>query len=202
MSIRPYVVEFLGTPEAGKTSAIELLVPLLEKYNLRVFVIREAAEIVPTFIPKGSFDSNLWMHFHTLQSLVSAKHMKDVDIILVDRGCIDRSFWMTKCLSENLCSLEDYQSYTSICSNAQFSPDLVIALTVNANMSVVRRGGDGRIVTRSWIEDFNQKFDLFYQTISLPKIKVDTTSLTKDNLISILKDFILSSYMETKDSLL
>ena len=59
--MRPIMVEFTGTPEAGKTTVIERLQKQLEEQGFKVTVIQESAELVPPEFPKGSWDANVWM---------------------------------------------------------------------------------------------------------------------------------------------
>ncbi len=193
--MRPYVVEFLGTPEAGKTTSIHKIAPILKEHGLNVSIVQESAEVIPKHIPKGSYDSNLWMHLHTLENIISVKYMGDFDIILVYRGYIDNHFWMYKLFHERKCSLEQYCSMLELHFVQEIVPDLLIALTVKGNESVSRRGGEGKLVTRSYIESYNQKFDEFYKLISIPKLKMDTTNITQDNVVSVLTDCILSNYV-------
>lgn len=56
MNIRPLLIEFTGTPEAGKTTTLRMLQDSLIAEGLKVEIIRESAEIVPAEIPKGDFD--------------------------------------------------------------------------------------------------------------------------------------------------
>jgi len=44
--MRPFIVEFLGTPEAGKTTSVKMLRRSLEEKGYKVGLVRESAEIV------------------------------------------------------------------------------------------------------------------------------------------------------------
>ncbi len=67
MNIRPYFVEVLGTPEAGKTTTIKEVTASLSNKGIAVKYIQESAEIVPVEFVKGSIEAHLWMRLHTLQ---------------------------------------------------------------------------------------------------------------------------------------
>ena len=62
---KPFMVEFSGTPEAGKTTTIRTVANMLRAKEYTVEVLTESAEILPNEITKGSWDANLWMHYHT-----------------------------------------------------------------------------------------------------------------------------------------
>lgn len=41
--MRPFIVEFLGTPEAGKTTSVKMLRRSLEEKGYKVGLVRESA---------------------------------------------------------------------------------------------------------------------------------------------------------------
>ena len=47
------MVEFSGTPEAGKTSTISAVADILRNANYKVITLRESAESLPCEIAKG-----------------------------------------------------------------------------------------------------------------------------------------------------
>ena len=51
--MRPFIVEFLGTPEAGKTTSVKMLRRSLEEKGYKVGLVRESAEIVPDMFKTG-----------------------------------------------------------------------------------------------------------------------------------------------------
>ena len=67
--MRPFIVEFLGTPEAGKTTSIKLLRRTIMDQGYRVGTVRESAEIVPDMFETGSIKGNVWMTMNTGQRL-------------------------------------------------------------------------------------------------------------------------------------
>ena len=97
---RPFMVEFTGTPEAGKTTAIKNVANKLITAGYKVVTLQESAEKLPSEIPKGSWNANLWMHLQTTAEILRASYV-DADIILLDRGLIDSDFYGKKFLWEN-----------------------------------------------------------------------------------------------------
>ena len=107
---RPFMVEFTGTPEAGKTTAIKNVANNLRNMGYDVIVLEESAEKLPKEIPKGSWYANLWMHYQTQAGLLKAQFFQS-DIVLIDRGLIDSNFYGKKFLWENICTEEEYEKY-------------------------------------------------------------------------------------------
>ena len=90
--MRPFIVEFLGTPEAGKTTSVKMLRRSLEEKGYKVGLVRESAEIVPDMFKTGSSKGNIWMTLKTAQKLYEEIN-NDRDIVLVDRGIVDSLAW-------------------------------------------------------------------------------------------------------------
>ena len=114
ISKRPFMVEFSGTPEAGKTTTINRVANILRNENYKVIILRESAESLPNDIPKGTFYANMWMHFITQAGLLRAIH-SDADIALIDRGIVDSEFYGQKFLKEGGCSQEEYEEFERTC---------------------------------------------------------------------------------------
>lgn len=186
----PFMIEFLGTPEAGKTSLIHRLKDELSK-SLSVGIIQESAEIVPSIFPKGSMEANLWMRYNTLNNLLKAKFSTDFDVILIDRGIIDSVLWNYYYYSTKMTSQEVFDATNSLLANTYISnPDQVYYLTTTPEESVKRRGGPGRIVTYEFVKTFNEVVDEFMQHYSHPFFKLDTTDLSKDEKFAIVYEHI------------
>lgn len=89
--LKPFMVEFSGTPEAGKTTAIMLVAKMLENKGYKTMILEESAESLPREFTKGTFEANLWMHLITQAGILKAQY-SDTDIVLIDRGIIDSKF--------------------------------------------------------------------------------------------------------------
>ena len=143
-SEKPFMIEFSGTPEAGKTTAINAVVNMLERDGYKTIILEESAGKLPVEIPKGIFDANLWMHFITQAGILKAQHSL-VDIVLIDRGIIDSKFYAWKFLKEEKCSVEQFNEFQRTCLK-KINPDLFLGLLVSPKTSIKRRGGEGRLV--------------------------------------------------------
>ena len=103
---KPLMVEFTGTPEAGKTTAVRSVANKLLNLGYNVSILKESAENLPIEIPKGTWDANLWMHYQTQSGLIKASYFNS-DIVLIDRGLIDSMFYGKKFLWEGKCTKKD-----------------------------------------------------------------------------------------------
>ena len=170
---KPFMVEFTGTPEAGKTTVIQNVASKLSSEGYKVSILKESAEELPPEIPKGTWDANLWMHYQTQSGILRATYFEK-DIVLIDRGLIDSMFYGEKFFSEQGCTENQYQIFKN-----QFLynllPDFLIALIVEPDIAIIRRGGQGRIVNEKYIRAYNKVFMKYYEGIKCPKALIDTT---------------------------
>ena len=173
---RPFMVEFSGTPDAGKTTTIVNLANMLRNDNYNVMVLKESAESLPDEIPKGTFASNLWMHFITEAGILKAIH-SNADIVLIDRGIIDSEFYGKKYLFENGCTQSQYDEFKKTFLQV-LNPDLFIALMVTPEESIKRRGGEGRLVNKKYIQIYNEFYLKFFESLNLKKELITTDKMS------------------------
>lgn len=168
MIIRPYVIEVLGTPEAGKTTVIKDLILSLSKKEYIVQYVRESAEITPKQLSNGSVEAQIWMKLHTAQEIFLATK-SNVDIVLVDRGIIDTLFW------DYLYFKKGELSHTQLDANIKFFQEL----------NFLRR-----IVTRKFIEDYNSSLLDFCKNISVSNVIYDTTNKEPKDVLLYIEHLI------------
>jgi hypothetical protein len=90
---RAFVIEFAGTPKAGKSTSVEAVRHFFQRNGFRVHVLSERAALCP--IPmKGHLFFNTWCATSMLAELL-ANIEADADIVIVDRGLFDALVWLT-----------------------------------------------------------------------------------------------------------
>ena len=189
---KPFMVEFTGTPEAGKTTAIKNVANKLITAGYKVVTLQESAEKLPSEIPKGSWNANLWMHLQTTAEILRASYV-DADIILLDRGLIDSDFYGKKFLWENEIKEKQYRQFKKQFIDELF-PDFLIAWIVSPETAIKRRGGAGRLVNERYIRRYNELFRRYYDEIVCRKAVIDTGSLSvyemNDQIFKIIMENI------------
>ena len=188
--MRPIMVEFTGTPEAGKTTVISSLRNELETRGYKVFVVKESAEMVPSEFPKGSWDANVWMRYTTCANILHSLYAP-CDIVLIDRGVIDLQFFGIKFLNKGACSFDDYRSYMNIFS-PQLNPDFLFVMVSDPEVSLRRRGGAGRVVNLTFLNEYNSLLHSFCKSINIPKTILDTSNMSTSDVTKQCLDTILS----------
>jgi predicted NUDIX family phosphoesterase len=111
---RPIVIEFCGSPKAGKTSCINSLDLFFRRNGFRTRVLSERASVCPV---DNKYDPyfNIWTVSSAIAELseVLANHSKDIDVIILDRGIFDALCWFNwlrtkKRLSDDFSPLENF----------------------------------------------------------------------------------------------
>ena len=194
MNLRPYRVEVLGTPEAGKTTTIKEVISSLDSKGYNVNYVRESAEVVPSEFAKGSVDAHIWMRLHTAQALLHS-YASSADIIIADRGTIDTFFWNHLYFLEGKLSKSQCDAINNFFKSLGYLPDFVIIFTTSAEEAIARRGGEGRIVTKEFIEHYNSTLETFCEKcISVPKYEIDTTHMSIGDVIEQVENAILQHF--------
>lgn len=198
--MRPFVVEFLGTPEGGKTTSVKMLRRSLEEKGYKVGLVRESAEIVPDMFKTGSSKGNIWMTLKTAQKLYEEIN-NDRDIILVDRGIVDSLAWNYLYTKRGEFSEEKSKCVEKFFEAIGVNADFVIALTIPTEESIRRRGGEGHVVNRKFIEEFNLEIiDNFLSGVAIDKVLLNTEGKTPVEVHDLLFNAIEDGYAKFKEN--
>lgn len=95
---RPVVIEFAGSPKAGKSSTITQLYTFLKRCGFKVKIVVERASICPVRDKKHA-TFNIWTACTTLAQILEntqdPPQEDDPDILILDRGLFDAICWLT-----------------------------------------------------------------------------------------------------------
>ena len=188
---KPFIVEFTGSPEAGKTTVIHILQHRLLKMGYTVKVYPESAENCPKSFPKNSLEAKLWINLDTLTNIVQAPFLSEYDIILFDRGAMDGLFWINIDATYHPNVFLKTASFEELFKS--YPPNLLIALYVSEDESIKRRGGEGKIVTKSFVEHYNSLFELFFNSLQCNSFFIRTDNLSIEEVVETAQKSILEN---------
>jgi thymidylate kinase len=135
---RRLVVEFAGTPRAGKTSAMRGLALRLEAGGHQVRLVEERAVASP--VPNRQHPHfNLWTATTTSALMLEAMYA-DADVVLVDRGLFDALCWMEWYLRSGHLTKYDHGAigkFLRVRALRQLT-DVVLVMTVDPDVALKR----------------------------------------------------------------
>lgn len=192
---KPFIVEFTGTPEAGKTTVINILFENLKKLGYKVKLYPESAELTPKEFLKGCLEAKLWMNFDTAKNILEAQYLSDYDIVLFDRGTFDRLFWIYLDSVYN----PEIAVKNSVFDNIfkEYPSNLLVAFYVSIDEAIKRRGGEGRLVTKEFIKNYNTLFQTFISTLKTNKFVINTTNKAIEEVVGVVENSILEHFKES-----
>ena len=175
------LIEVSGTPDAGKTTTIDMVKSYLISRNIPVTVIGEAGgKNLPPKNSRSSLLFNIWVGTSAVESILSAKEKcKDNEIIIVDRGLFDYQFWVYYYLKKGKCTKQEAKKALDmeIFTDKKLLPDLFIGMTTSVEEAIKRSKSKNNTVP---LEFHNKSFVDFFETIKVPKHLLDTTYLSPE----------------------
>ncbi|SRR6266851_3614935 len=107
---KPIVIEFSGSPKAGKTTVLSQVHAFLKRIGYRTEVVVERASICPIRDKRHS-NFNIWTACETLCQLLEKTQEPpkpdDPEILILDRGLFDATSWLR--MMENLARLQRHE---------------------------------------------------------------------------------------------
>ena len=208
---RPIVIEFSGSPKAGKTSCINSLELFLKRNGFSVKVIQERASICPVS-DKQSPMFNLWTACMSLAGLIGTLEDKknDVDVLILDRGIFDALCWF-KWLVSNLKMEEKQREIIEkflLMEELVKSIDIVFAFCVQPEISIDREYANlltdkpGRIMNKKVLAEYltaientvSEKKEYFHNVFLIDSTNKNQDQVGKEvteRTLSTLKDLLM-----------
>lgn len=142
---RPIIIEFCGSPKAGKTSSITALNIFLKRNGFKTTILTERASICP-ISDKESPVFNVWTCSATINEInekmdeANTTSEGNLDIILCDRGIFDALCWFRWLKSRDKMSEEEYDVLTqfAMLNRWQKNIDLVYIFLTTPEESIRR----------------------------------------------------------------
>jgi predicted NUDIX family phosphoesterase/predicted ATPase len=163
---KPVVIEFAGTPKAGKTTTLSAVNAFLKRCGFKVEVVVERASVCPIRDKKHS-NFNIWTACTTLAQILEKTQIPprvdDPEILILDRGLFDSIAWLE--MMERLARIR--REEREIAERFLLLPDWrkrisgVVVMTASAAHAMEREQGDlpvegatGSIMNEAVLEQF------------------------------------------------
>ncbi len=198
----PPIIEFAGTPRAGKTTAMRGLARRLKARGRRVGVVTERAGQCP--IPsKLDPRFSIWTAARTLADLQEAQ-FDDKDVVLIDRGVFDALCWIDWYASKGALAPADQEGFAALLRAPVVARPigLVLVLTVEPREAMRRhRAGKpsaspGSIVNAETLQMVNRCIEsaTMRHSDEFTLLLFDTTSVNAASTLDRITDAVLDRY--------
>ena len=160
-----------------------------QKIDVDINKIRNNEKLEYVILKNFNVTNEIMVILETLKNLVEAPY-QNYDIILFDRGALDEKFW----INFDACNgdFDDRIIYLSKLFD-DVLPDLLIVLKVSVDESLRRRGGEGHVVTREFLERYNALLNHFVNSLKINKDIVCTDNMKVEEVLNVVVNSILEN---------
>jgi predicted NUDIX family phosphoesterase len=206
---RPIVIEFCGSPKAGKTSCISALSMFLRRNGFRVKVLVERASVCPV---NNKYDPlfNVWTICSALAELSEtiSNSPKDYDVVILDRGLFDALCWFEWQASHYYLdhdSLERISGFLTL-KRWRAAIDLVLVFQASSDKSIDREYAAlltrkrGSIMREPILESYLQAIDIAskkYASVFRSVKTFDTSEMNQNQVSFNVTQLVLNMLQST-----
>ena len=197
---RPIVIEFCGSPKAGKTSSINSLNIFLKRNGFRTSVLAERASVCP-ILDKQSPVFNSWTCSATINEInekidtanASPNPENNLDVIICDRGIFDSLCWFRWLKNRDKMNEYEYDVFTkfALLNRWQKNIDLVYVFVTTPEESIRREYANlltdkrGSIMKENILYQYKEAVEqtlLEYQEVFRATCIIDTTEQEQNDV--------------------
>lgn len=186
----PIFVELLGTPKSGKTTLLKSLTRLFNNSGMQISSRRETAEYNP--VAKDSKQYDLWMVLELFKNLLDDISNGQGNIIVYDRGIIDRLTWLENAVQNGMMTkgdLEKIKGLYGLESIKNGYRPISLGFITSPELSIKRKGSVGRYVNLESLTAYNST--LLAKQPEIARLSSDYTLIGTDRYQGRIEDFIL-----------
>lgn len=186
----PIFVELLGTPKSGKTTLLRSLTRLFNNSGMQISSRRETAEYNP--VAKDSKQYDLWMVLELFKNLLDDISNGQGNIIVYDRGIIDRLTWLENAVQNGMMTkgdLEKIKGLYDLESIKNGYRPISLGFLTSPELSIQRKGSVGRYVNLESLTAYNRT--LLAKQPEIASLSSNYRLIETDKYQGRIEDFIL-----------
>jgi len=167
---RPFIVEFSGTPKAGKSKVGDTLDHFLRRLKYKVLKPEEGAAKCP--ISKDDLVAfNAWTISYVLTQILEAVEQRErCDVLILDRGLFDALGWLQWLRMRETISLHELRNLQGFLLVEKWRSliDLVFLMTTTPETALEREERDkvvimpGTVMNEATLEKINEAYEAAY----------------------------------------
>jgi predicted NUDIX family phosphoesterase/thymidylate kinase len=163
---RPLVIEFSGTPKAGKSTCVAALAKFFRRHKIPVFVVVERASVCPLSNKSHPF-FNIWTAATSLAQLLEGME-RNASVVILDRGIFDALVWMHLHLRRDALDESEVEAIASFLTLEPWRDliTVVAALSVSPDKALEREYKDqivkldGSVMNETTLTEYNESLTL------------------------------------------
>lgn len=201
----PFIVEVLGTPNSGKTTAIQTFEKILKRSNIKYKIIYEVAGRCK-IKDKLSPDFNIWTMTETVKKLLEIFN-SNYDIVICERGLLDTICWCDLFLREEKISQNEYDAIVNFILLNRFTKNICYSYIMKCSVeaSLKRENLDdlldvkGSIVNEAVLNKYNNSLENVCEKYAccFKKIEeIDTSYITQTDINKLFANSMLNSLID------
>jgi predicted NUDIX family phosphoesterase len=204
---RPLIIEFAGTPKAGKSTSIAALAKFLRRHKIPVRVIIERASVCPIRDKNHPF-FNVWTACTSLAQMLESLD-GEPGVTILDRGIFDALVWMHLHHHNERLTNDEYKRLIDFLRIDKWlrKLDIVATLTVDAETSLKREFKDqliddeGQIMNKRTLEEYNTSLHACVRDYAtgFKFFQLDTTTLEPVKGVAQIASRVLDAAEELLD---
>lgn len=217
---RPIIIEFCGSPKAGKTSCINSLNIFLKRNGFRTVVLHERASVCP-INDKRSPVFNVWTVCSAINGILENlySYSEKVDIVIADRGIFDALCWFEWLKNKKCMDSNEFDTMLNFVTMERWIKyiDLVYVFKADPGVSIEREYANlltremGSIMNPDTLLEYNKAIDKVCENYSqkFHNVQIIDTSDLKQNdvgvnvtttILDVLNDMLIEKigYFDSK----
>lgn len=199
----PFIIEFGGSPDAGKTTTIEKLYQTLHRSGFRVATPQEGAQATQHISRKEPI-YNYYTGVYALKILLDAVHAHAFDVVLLDRGIFDTPTWLEYWREKGAITDDECSDATKfmlsrfwvkyITASYYFiaDPDIAVSRDLEfASTDILGESSNPESIARRVVH-----YRTLYERLkdAYPQLElIDTTRLSRQAMIDMMTEKVLSA---------
>lgn len=186
-TLRPGVIEFSGSPKAGKTTTIDIVGHFYRRLGFQVWAPTEgASKRTPYHLKRDLVAFNSWSLNYAISELLLAYHNVDSpDLIILDRGPFDSLAWMAMLQERGDISADNYNTIRDYATLEKWSSlvSKIFVFVCSPQISLMRENeskltaAPGTAMNDEMLSAMLAQYEnLANESGAYPIVKIDTSS--------------------------
>ena len=201
----PLVVEFAGSPKAGKTTNIDTVTHFFKRTDFKIWAPTEgASKRTPYFLRRDLVAFNAWALNYAISEILTAYHnVEEYDLVILDRGPFDSLAWMRVLKDDGELTQDEYDRIERFARHPKWTNlvERIYLFTCNPETSMDREHdaklirGRGTAMNLEMLGKLHEQYDFLGQdlagdSLSIRRFSTDEGSGPRESAREIVIDIM------------